>query len=562
MPDVQNPAPSRPTTGSTATPPAPLAPPHNPHAGGPIQLSGKPQSLSSIIAPNPGSKPAIEPPANLPGSISASALPSYMTAKPAAASPAPTPTAPVTPAPSAPAPVAMTPSIPKPPISIPPPATTVPAPTTSTPAPKPVSPPPPAAAPTPPPAAPSPKPAPAPSAPPAPATNGPSSFSSSIRTMGSDVNALKAGQAPVGIALEKKSDSFATATGGSAPSPSAPAATPVAPAAPKPAAPSLTIPPAPSSAVAPAPAPRTPSAPTPTPPPAVRPAPFAPAPPPAPAFTRPPVAPAQAPSPIAPPPPSSGGSNTKIYAIVAVIVLIFGGLIAWLLIFKAPAQVAVSPTPIITQTPTSTPVLPPLVRAFGTAKPITIASSDTNALKTLQAALAAEVVDPNAVRSYALVDETGKVYGFGDFLTKVLKLPLGASDITTLDSQTWTLGLYGQLNPPPLGTAGSDLGDNLAKQTITNKVFLVAQVSDPNAVSALLQGWETTYLVKDFGAILGYTMPKTFPAFTPDYYNGLPIRYRELPDSTKGLGYATIDNLLLIGSSRDTFRAAADALKK
>ena len=411
-------------------------------------------------------------------------------------------------------------------------------------------------------------------APPATSSN---PVSSSIRTMTSDLQAIKNGQTPAGAKIEIKppspptsnqptslpsSPSSAVQIGKAVPSPNI-TAKPVMPPPPpsvfnkNSSSPSsgspVTLAPSKSGTTFTIPELTKPLAPPPNPPPPVgglgggglanRPT-----------ATLPPA--------ISVPSPTTGRSNNiALYVIIGFVVLIVGGIITWLLINRQALTLTPSPTssgsPALSPSTTATPA-PSLATLFESPEVQTIPSTG-DALKIYSDLLKNQTLAGNKFKVFRIVDENNVTYTLPDFLTHFSTTKLASSSF--FGTNPWLLGIYGQSLTANVNdvTQIKDVSELLNKNQAVKKAFIVVELNDPVTVKTIIESWEP-HLVKDFAKLFGYATPRN-TTLVSDFYNGIAFKYLPIPDRNTGLAYTITNKFLLFASSRDSFRAVIDKLQ-
>ncbi len=243
-------------------------------------------------------------------------------------------------------------------------------------------------------------------------------------------------------------------------------------------------------------------------------------------------------------PSSSGGllHNRLVLLGIPLIILIGAG-VYWY-VRNQSNQAVYSPTP--TPEVTETPILSDLESKFGLASNINILGTEPDILGSIKAQLQTNL-GLGQFKSYKVLKDQGQ-YNLDDFLALFITNPSTLTSSGTLKTTDWTLVMYGH--------QGQD------GMTIS-RPFIVAKISDPAKVGELMLSWETnTVLIKDMARLFGYdhNLSKGKVSLAGDNYRGNSFRFAKVNSRDFGLSYAVIDNYLLLASSRDSFRAAADVL--
>ncbi len=360
-----------------------------------------------------------------------------------------------------------------------------------------------------------PKPAPAPS-PTAPLpTPGVKEYQSSIRTMNEDISKLKQGQQPMGVPVPRKVEQVVPAT-------------PPPPMPPKPAMPSQqfkvpsvnlgetqkSAPIAPPKTVPGINVPKIPSAPK-------------------------AGGPAPAPKIYVPQEEQKGGNRDMLFIGIGVVVLV-AGFSYWFFVLRTLSPEVVIETPTPTPTVTPTPILSPLAK-LGIVEKVSIPSTSVF-LTALTAEMNARRPAISQIKLFDIVDENQSKYSFKEFLTKLSIDTSTLNDSTgLLDTKEWVFGLYGQL--------GSS----------TARPFIVITQKDNDSATTLMNAWEPK-MISDLAKLFNISNPSSNLAFTSDVYSNINFRFVRIPDKDLGVAYAIFQNYLILGSSRDSFRAVIDAL--
>ena len=335
-----------------------------------------------------------------------------------------------------------------------------------------------------------------------------SGYQSSVRTLESDLESLKKGQAPSGFNIDKKPASSLPVT----PAPSVPKFTLPTPAPTKPISPPLGVP------------------------------------------TKPPVPPT--------PPvqtsdksgfsvPSMGGGqmfNNKLLIMAVAALVIIGGVIYWYFMLKPSApELGYTPTPTPESSATPAPYL--FETEYGTTSTIVVPRGYPNfadlVMSGILNASQAELV-PGEFGPYVVVDNDNSQYTLGDFLSS-LGAPYGVTRSSAFNTKDWVFVTYNHYNQ---------------SGTVISRPLIAFKSDDITEVNNAMLAWETS-LVDDMSDIFGYQPSQTI--LVSDYYNGLNdndlnFKYAKLTSRDYGISYVVFDDYLIIASSRDSFRAAVDAL--
>ena len=347
-------------------------------------------------------------------------------------------------------------------------------------------------------------------------------FKSSIRTMEEDIAAIKKGQPPVGVQIEKQSERDVK--------PQAPTAPP---------APKITPPPKPIAEVRlgePEKAKPLPGT-----------APFG-APPLSPKPVSPPAPPSGKPS-LAIPPTSKFNKKILIFVAGGLVVVVF---LVWFFALRTPSapEVVLSPTPTYPITPSITPAPTPtpIESYFSIVSSVSVqlgpnftSRFDNSIDKTLLKTSAGEPA------LYSIYNPTsGEKYTLSEFLGGLLIVPPAELTSAIYDNSLYLTAIY-----------KSDGKDGFG---------FIARVKEPTAALAVLGSWEKT-VTQDIKDLLGFNPAKAASTtFLDNTYQGVAIRYRNFPDPNLTIDYAIVrarngENYLVFTNSREHIYAIIDKLK-
>jgi len=342
-------------------------------------------------------------------------------------------------------------------------------------------------------------------------------FKSSIRTMEEDIAAIKKGQPPVGVRIEKQSERDVK--------PQVPTTPP---------GPKITPPPKPAAEIRlgePEKAKPLPGA--------------------APLGTPP-----LSPKPVSPPPPSeapglsippTGKFNKKLLILIAggLVVVVF---LIWFFALRTPSapEVALSPTPTRSITPAPTPT--PIESYFSIVSSVSVqlgpnftSRFDNSIDKTLLKTSAGEPA------LYSIYNPTsGKKYMLSEFLGGLLITPPAGLISALYDNSLYLTAIY--------------------KSDGKNGFGFIARVKEPTAALAALGSWEKT-MTQDIKDLLGFDPVKAASTtFLDNTYQGVAIRYRNFPDPNLTIDYAIVrarngENYLVFTNSKEHMYAIIDKLK-
>jgi len=342
-------------------------------------------------------------------------------------------------------------------------------------------------------------------------------YQSSVRTMQSDIEAIKNSQSLSGVSVSRPA--------------SVPTPVPKSPAFAPPQGPRISDGPMPP----PPPAPPTggPVRPPPPPPPK----PFMPERPVSPFPVKPEAKVPQSGSTFAIPN-NSGPSSKKPMIMGAIVIVILAvGLGAYFYLANRSGPI-VSTTP----EPTATPIIAPFESQFGSVTSIVILSTDTNFADSAKTQLASNL-NPGQFKAYKVLDEQNNQYDLGEFLSGMGSKGQLAAGIS---SSNWVIVVYGHYNEAGVGI---------------NRPFMVAEISDAVKTQELMSAWElNSNLVKDMAKLFDYEKNLDNTSLASDTYGNVNFKYARLKTRDYGLSYAITGDNLIIASSRDSFRGAVDAL--
>ncbi|GEM_PF-3755556 len=232
----------------------------------------------------------------------------------------------------------------------------------------------------------------------------------------------------------------------------------------------------------------------------------------------------------------SGLSRTWLIIGVVVLVLAGGGL-AYLYLWPSSEPIP-SPTP----TASATPRLSVFEIKFGAPSSVIVPSTDLNFVETTKLGMSKDIA-PGQFKAYRVLDENQARYGLGTFLGKLGAAPMvSASDY--FKTSDWALVAYGHYDQ-----AGGSI----------NRPFIVVKITDPTKVQELMSAWESNNLIRDMAGLFQYEQDAS-AVMTNDTYNNVSFRFARLKTRDSGISYAVLKDILIIASSRDSFRAAVDAL--
>ena len=222
-------------------------------------------------------------------------------------------------------------------------------------------------------------------------------------------------------------------------------------------------------------------------------------------------------------------------------VAIVAGFAYWFFVLRGPAP------EVVIETPTPTPIqtlTPSPFEKLGIAEKVSIPSTSVFLSSSTTEMNAKQPTVVGQIKLLDIVDENQQKYSFKEFLTKLLIDTSTLNDSELLDTREWVLGLYGQL-----GSA----------QSVSVRPFFVLVQKDGTLTTNLMNTWESR-IINDLTKFFNLGKVSSKLSFTPDVYSGINFRFVRIPDKDLGVAYAIFQNYLVLGSSRDSFRAVIDAL--
>jgi hypothetical protein len=125
-------------------------------------------------------------------------------------------------------------------------------------------------------------------------------------------------------------------------------------------------------------------------------------------------------------------------------------------------------------------------------------------------------------------------------------------------NEGFTLFLYSQAEAAERLCIDSAIQD---KQCYGPRLGLVIGISDPNITFSVMRAWEKT-MVADLQPIMFYEpQEKPVGSFKAGEHKNLETNFINLPIPTMSIDWIIADNHLIIATSKEAARAAADALK-
>ncbi len=237
----------------------------------------------------------------------------------------------------------------------------------------------------------------------------------------------------------------------------------------------------------------------------------------------------------------TGGNRNMLFIGIGAVAVV-AGFAYWFFVLRAPAPEVVleTPTPSATPTQAPTPTPSPLAK-LGVAENVSIPSTSVF-LSSLTTELSSRQPVAGQIKLLDIVDENQQKYSLKDFLTKLSidTTPLNDSS-GLLDTKEWVFGLYGQL--------GSS----------TARPFIVITQKDSTLATNLMNVWEPR-MINDLAKLFSIGKHSAKLTFTPDVYSNVNFRFVRIPDRDLGVAYAVFSSYIVLGSSRDSFRAVIDTL--
>ena len=275
--------------------------------------------------------------------------------------------------------------------------------------------------------------------------------------------------------------------------------------------------------------------------------------------------PALTPSPKVPPPPIKPEaiiippkkSSGKLIPLIIVLVLLLLGAGGYWYFVREP-EIVYSPTPEPTLEPTQTPK-PSLFESLGAVANIFPEGSINLNFSSLSAGKAdfppLSFEKPLFIKA---LNSLGSDMSLSVFLEGLgISGPLGFND--SLNQDNWLIFFHGQKE------TFSSKGVRSERLSPLPMVGLVAQVQSDVSLRSALNVWEST-LGKDLSGFLGYPLSKAKTAeFLDNHYKEIGIRYVNFPYPDTSLDYAIVTvsdgpNYLVISGSRESIYSIIDVL--
>ncbi len=238
-----------------------------------------------------------------------------------------------------------------------------------------------------------------------------------------------------------------------------------------------------------------------------------------------------------------GGNRNMLFVGIGAVAIV-AGFAYWFFVLRLPTPEIVIESPTPTPTAILTPTPLPLEK-LGIPEKVSIPSTSVF-LSSLTTEMNARQPSAGQIRLYDIVDENQQKYSFKEFLTK-FSIDTATLDDSggLLDTKEWVLGSYGQI--------GTGQGVNFARP------FIVLTQKDGTLATNLMSVWEPR-IINDLAKLFNLSKPSPGLSFTPDVYSSVNFRFVRIPDRDLGVAYAVFQNYLILGSSRDSFRAVIDTL--
>lgn len=338
-------------------------------------------------------------------------------------------------------------------------------------------------------------------------------FKSSIRTMQEDITAIKKGQIPTGVQVEKQSEKDVTPPPAGAPGPK------------------ITMPPKPAPEIKLGELEKS------KPLPGTKPS----FPPPMPAV--PPAGPMSKPAGLSVP--TGGGINKKrlIFLTAGLIIVAF---LVWFFALRGPSvpEVAISPTPTYTVTPTSTPVS--IEDSFSIVDSASI-SLGADFITRFNNSINKELlISSREPALYKVLNPTsGNRYTLSEFLSGLLVQ--APTELSAATNDSFFLSVI-------------DKSDNV------DGYGLLIELNDPVSALTAMGNWEGT-MSQDLKDLFLLNLAKAATTtFLDNSYQGIAIRYRNFPDPNKTIDYAVVaakngKTFLVITNSREHMYSVIDKIK-
>lgn len=285
-----------------------------------------------------------------------------------------------------------------------------------------------------------------------------------------------------------------------------------------------------------------------------------------------------APTPIAPqapqtaaqivaPPPSGSSSSTGRKVLIGAIVLLVIGVLAAVAFSFLGGSGEPAPTPSVaasaspTPTPSATLISRSGANSFFSGQSSTVTLGAEGAEQT-DFINAVSVAQPPAGQVVKLdvrdIDSpmTGKEF---------FSLMYGTSAPAAVSGNIgddWSSLVFGQTE-----TADAS-GSMIITDTVSNRLILIFEVTDPAAVKEAMPAWEADSLATSSAPLFGYAMANQIvPSFSDGGYLEVPVRYWNFPYADRALDWAITEapngkTYLLLGGSKQSMFYAMDRMVK
>lgn len=272
--------------------------------------------------------------------------------------------------------------------------------------------------------------------------------------------------------------------------------------------------------------------------------------------TVPPKAPATGSTITIPEPSGRSGIGKKLlYGILALALL---GALYWLaslfLTGNQGTEESPSPSPTISATLAPSRTLLSYFRTTGTAvelkDTVTARADFQNSLSTQQ---------PTAQQALRIPVTGAAAQTFSDFLSNagMAQVDPGIASVSGTD---WAVLAYGQKEHFDAN------GQLIANSTVTNRLLVIAEVTDVSAANQAMSNWETTGMASTLAGLFAYDPLKAaVPTFSSGVYRQIPVRYQNFPYADVSLDWSILTasnnkSYLIIAGSREAAFLAIDQL--
>lgn len=255
------------------------------------------------------------------------------------------------------------------------------------------------------------------------------------------------------------------------------------------------------------------------------------------------------------PPKKKGGSLKIIIAALVFAIVAFG--IIWSVFIREAEEPALSPTP--TLTPTTSPE--GLGEIFGIPGSFVIASDQFDPMAELLDSIGGQLVGLNETKAFVIIDERGEKYSLSQVL-ELLEINMPLSLEAAIDLDEYVLVVYGQ-------TEEYDSQGNLVVTSGSaarfKRIGVVVKVDDVIDAENTMLAWEDTMVgsVRQFFGL--EDRAASAGTFGDNTYNGVSVRFLNFPNPDLSIDYAfpsssTGDNYLVLTNSRESLYSSVDKL--